>query len=253
MSDSLRLAECYQRDGFVSRVEVFSQTKIEESRQQFDALEGREGREKCQIGLQQWHLKEEFIWNLATDARVLDIMEQLMGHDILLLSTHFFCKYPVDQVEHFVAWHQDVTYWGLEPQEAHSAWIAIDNASTENGCMRVIPGSHKEGLVPHDKSQSGGNLLSINQEIPDKYVDQSKIVPLELTAGQLSVHHGCLFHASHPNLSQRRRCGLVVRFVPTHVKQVERNSTGKMWPGHLVRGRDDFKHFQEQAPPFALA
>ena len=240
----------YRRDGFITGVEVFSDEEIAEIRREFDQLEAREGRQKCQIGLGGLHDREEFIWRLATERRILDIIEAFIGRDILLLSTHFFCKYPDPKADKFVAWHQDVTYWGLEPSIALTAWVAIDDSEIENGCMRVIPGTHRTGIAPHAKSAVKGNLLSINQEIPHEYVDETRAVDLELKAGQISVHDGHLFHASNPNRSERRRCGLTLRFIPTKVRQAEFNSVGSTWEPILVRGEDRFQHFDEIAVPF---
>ena len=79
----------------------------------------------------------------------------------------FFCKYPsASRGDKFVAWHQDLTYWGLEPPQAVTAWLAIDDVDIDNGCMRVVPGSHRQGILTHETSAMAGNLLSINQEIP---------------------------------------------------------------------------------------
>ncbi|MEC7842388.1 MAG: phytanoyl-CoA dioxygenase family protein, partial [Candidatus Latescibacterota bacterium] len=170
----------YTENGYVTALDLFSQDEIAAYRQCFDALEAREGKENCQIGLQARHFGEEFIWRMASDSRIIDLIASVMGEDILLLGTHFFCKYPDPDGEKFVAWHQDVTYWGLEPPEAHTAWIAIDDSDVENGCMQIIPGSHKDGIVTHATSDREGNLLSINQEIPDEYVDRSNAADIEL-------------------------------------------------------------------------
>ena len=250
VTDSAR--QQYETDGYLSPIDLFSADEIDAYREQFDELEAREGKETTQIGLQARHFDQEFIWKLAADPRVLDWMEGVMGEDLLLLSTHFFCKYPDAKGEKFVAWHQDVTYWGLEPDEAHTAWIAIDDSDVENGCMQVIPGSHTEGIVPHGKSDRGGNLLSINQEIPDEYVDKTNAVNLELEAGQMSIHYGKVYHASHPNTSNRRRCGLTVRFIPPEARQTEINSLGGNWKPVLMRGEDRYRHYPETPPPFPV-
>ena len=252
MTDVRDMATSYQRDGYVSEIDVFSSKEIAGYRRQFDQLEEREGREKCQIGLQSWHLKEHFIWEMATDSHLLDATEAVMGPNIMLLSTHFFCKYPVAEIEHFVAWHQDVTYWGLEPEEAHTAWIAVDDSDVENGCMQFIPGSHAGGIAPHAKSAEGGNLLSINQEIPDEHVDQDSVTPIEIKAGQISIHDGRLFHSSRPNRSSRRRCGMVCRFIAPHVRQTRLNSVGEQWPAILLRGVDEHGHYDSPPHPFEL-
>lgn len=246
------IQETYETDGVLPRIDVFSRNEIDAFRAQFDDLEAREGRDVCQVGLQSRHFDEEFIWRLSTDPRLLDVMVQAMGKDVLLLATHFFCKYPAKDQKHFVAWHQDVTYWGLKPPLAHTAWIAIDDSDAENGCMRVIPGSHRDGIVSHGTSKRSGNLLSINQEIPDEFVDTSHAIDLELTAGQISVHHGQLFHASMPNTSNRRRCGLTVRFIPPEARQVEANSIGGDWRPVLLRGRNRFTYHPEIPMPFPL-
>ena len=244
--------QTYADKGFLTQVDLFSESEIGHFRACFDELETREGREKCQIGLQARHLDEEFIWQMSTDSRVIDVIQELMGEDIMLLSTHFFCKYPDHEAKKFVAWHQDVTYWGLDPAEAHTAWVAIDDSDTENGCMRVIPGSHKNGIVTHGESEEGENLLSVNQEIPDELVDTSQAFDLELKAGQLSIHDGQLYHASNPNTSDRRRCGLTLRYIAPHVKQIELNSLGTRYPTILIRGEDRHKNFPEQPMPFAM-
>jgi len=235
--------QTYAEQGFLSPLDLFSESEIEHFRACFDELEDREGREMCEIGLQARHLDEEFIWQMATDARILDAMQQLMGEDIMLLSTHFFCKYPDPGATKFVAWHQDVTYWGLQPPEAQTVWVAVDDSDAENGCMRVIPGSHKHGIATHGKSVKVGNLLSINQEIPDELVDTSQAFDLELKAGQISIHDGQLYHASNPNISTRRRCGLTLRYIAPHVAQVELNSLGTRYPTILLRGEDRYNNF----------
>ncbi len=244
--------QTYAEQGFLSPLDLFSESEIEHFRACFDELEDREGREMCEIGLQARHLDEEFIWQMATDARILDAMQQLMGEDIMLLSTHFFCKYPDPGATKFVAWHQDVTYWGLQPPEAQTVWVAVDDSDAENGCMRVIPGSHKHGIATHGKSVKVGNLLSINQEIPDELVDTSQAFDLELKAGQISIHDGQLYHASNPNISTRRRCGLTLRYIAPHVAQVELNSLGTRYPTILLRGEDRYNNFPAQKMPFAM-
>ena len=244
------LSAAYERDGFVTRVDAFSEAEITAFRAQFDELEAREGKENCQIGLQGRHMDEEFIWRMASDDRIVDAISACMGDDVMLLATHFFCKYPDPSASKFVAWHQDITYWGLEPPEAHTAWIALDDANLANGCMQVIPGSHQNGIAEHGKSESAGNLLSINQEIPDELVDTSHAVPIELRAGQASIHNGQLFHASFPNTSQGRRCGLTMRFIPPEARQVQANSTGQQWYPILMRGEDRHHHYPDTAVPF---
>lgn len=246
------LESAYERDGCITGIDLYPDDEIAAFRAEFDRLEDQEGKEICQIGLVGWHTRERFIWDMAADPRLLDLMETLVGPDVLMLSTHFFCKYPEPEGKHFVAWHQDVTYWGLEPAEAHTAWIAVDDSDVENGCMKVVPGTHTGGIVSHGISEGEGNLLSISQEIPAELVEEGQAVDLELKAGQMSVHEGRLFHASMPNTSVRRRCGLTVRFVSPSVRQTDLNSHGQNWQPILVRGQDPNGHFPHTPAPFVF-
>ena len=188
---------------------------------------------------------------MVTDPRLLDLMQSVVGENLILLGTHFFCKYPVEEKEYFVAWYQDVTYWGLEPPLAHTAWIAIHDSDVENGCMKVIPGSHRQGQQVHETSETEGNLLSINQEIPGKFIDETQAMNLCLRAGQITIHEGLLLHASNPNLSRRRRCGLTARYIPSCVTQTRLNSYKQNWKPVLLRGRHG-NDFDVRPLPFPL-
>jgi len=243
--------ETYKEDGYLSGIRIMDEAGAAHYRHLFDQLEARVGREKAAIGLIDWHFQEKFIWELATHSRVLDYVEAAIGPNILLLATHFFCKYGEGGgAEKFVAWHQDVTFWGLEPPLAVTAWYAVDDSDRENGCMRVIPATHVSGVLAHGKAQQAGNLLSINQEVAVSPADEQGAVDLILKAGEMSLHDGTLIHGSLPNQSNRRRCGLTLRYVPTWVKQVERNSHGKGWQTVLVRGENKEGYFEPLAPPF---
>lgn len=241
--------EPYERDGYLSPVDLFDDGQASRFRDAFDALERREGKDKSVIDLKGRHVDEPFIWEMATHPRLLDWMQALIGENLLLLTTHFFCKYPGGDDGHFVAWHQDIAYWGLEPANAHTAWIAIDDSDLANGCMEVVPGSHRAGVLAHGKADRANNLLASNQAIEPGELALDTVRPLTLRAGQMSVHHGALAHASQPNRSARRRCGLTVRFITPEVRQV-RPSNNEMawWQPVLVRGRDTHGHFANTAP-----
>jgi non-haem Fe2+, alpha-ketoglutarate-dependent halogenase len=246
-------ARAFEREGYLSGMRVCDQAAADRIRRQFDALEAAEGRERCQIGLLDRHFDQRFVWELATHPTILDCVAAVLGPDVMLLATHFFCKYPQpsEPEAKFVAWHQDVTYWGLEPPMAVTAWYAVDDSDVENGCMRVIPGTHRGGIRAHGKSDRTGNLLSINQEVPVDPGEEARAVDLVLRAGEISLHHGMLIHGSNPNWSNRRRCGLTLRYVPPVVRHVEENSLRRPWKAILVRGEDRCHHFGDQPAPFA--
>jgi ectoine hydroxylase-related dioxygenase (phytanoyl-CoA dioxygenase family) len=156
-------------------------------------------------------------------------------------STSFFIKEPRDPG--FVSWHQDATYWGLSAPDVCTAWIALSPANKVSGCMKFIPGTHKE-QVKHDDTFDKNNLLTRGQEIAVE-VDEAKAVYGELKPGEASLHHVLLFHGSAPNQSDDRRIGLAIRYVPTYVRQ----AVGATDSATLVRGVDTFHHFEAEPRP----
>ena len=245
------LRESYERDGFVTGIDVFTSSEISSFRKEFDSLSEQEGQEKSQNALVHRHFDVPFIWHMATDRRLLDVMQQIMGPDVMLLSTSFFCKYPEKNAQAFVGWHQDTHYWGLDPPIAYSAWIAVDDSDTANGAMQVVRGSHLQGVIPHGTSEREGNLLRIyKQEVSSEHFSKDDIVTLELRAGQVSVHHGLTLHGSQPNRSDRRRCGLTVRYITPDVKQAKPRSDGGSWTPILLRGEDRYQNYPQTPPPF---
>lgn len=244
-------AQQYKDQGFFAPITVVESEEASRYRTQFDNLESRVGKEKAQIGLVDQHFQEEFIWELATNPVVLDAIEAIVGPDFYLLATHFFNKYGEgEDASSFVAWHQDVTFWGLEPPYAITAWYAVDDADQENGCMQVLPKTHISGIQEHGKSETEGNLLSINQEVSVSPELAATAVDMPLKAGQMSLHDGTIIHGSLPNKSDRRRCGLTLRYVPAWVKQAKANSYDSKWNAILMRGSDPAQNFTEVARPF---
>jgi ectoine hydroxylase-related dioxygenase (phytanoyl-CoA dioxygenase family) len=238
----------FDQHGYVFPLDVFSDPQISACRAAFDELEQEFGKEHTQKGIMAKEQKYEFIWKLATDNRLLDAVESVYGNDLVLAGTHFFCKYPVAELgTAYVAWHQDVTYWNLDPPRAMSAWIAIDDVDEENGAMLFIPGSHQHGILEHGQSDQHGNLLSINQALDEGRFDPAGAVTVKLKAGQVSLHDGMLIHGSHPNHSSRRRCGMTVRFMRPDVRIVRKDNQVFTQNAVLVRGKDRF-HIQHRAP-----
>ena len=141
-----------------------------------------------------------------------------------------------------MSWHQDSTYWGLEPADIVTAWVALSDSTIENGAMRVIPGSHLQEQFPHRDTFAPDNLLSRGQEIMVD-VDDRQAVTLELAAGEMSLHHVRLIHGSEPNPSGQRRIGFAIRYIPTYVRQV----AGSHDTATLVRGVDRYREFRAGA------
>jgi ectoine hydroxylase-related dioxygenase (phytanoyl-CoA dioxygenase family) len=175
--------------------------------------------------------------------KVLDAVEDVIGPDILCWTTNFFIK-EADSPG-FVSWHQDSTYWGLEPDDVVTAWVAFTEVTEENGYMQVIPGSHKVDQLPHVDTFHKDNLLSRGQEIAVE-VDKSKAVGLAMGAGEMSLHHIKLVHGSAANRSHDRRIGMSIRYIPTYVRQTKVRDSAM-----LVRGVDNYGHFDAEPRPKA--
>jgi len=184
-----------------------------------------------------------FTWadELVHHPKILDAVEDAIGANILCWTTNFFIK-EADNTA-FVSWHQDSTYWGLDPDHVITAWVAFTPATRENGCMQVIPGSHKIDQLPHVDTFHRDNLLSRGQEIAVE-VDRAKAVYVTLEPGEMSLHHIKLVHGSDPNRSGDRRIGLAIRYIPTYVRQTKVRDSAM-----LVRGVDRFGNFDSEPRP----
>jgi ectoine hydroxylase-related dioxygenase (phytanoyl-CoA dioxygenase family) len=191
------------------------------------------------------------VWDLATAPAILDCVEPLVGPDILLFGSRFFCKYGPD-TSHRVSWHQDLDSWGLEPPVAVTVWYAIDRSDEENGCMQVIPGSHRGApLRKHRTGADEGNMLGRGQHLRLDGQEVASARPVVLDPGEISIHDGALMHASMPNATDRRRCGLAIRYVPCHVRQRADLAKSPLSAAILVRGQDRQRHFGRHPRPFA--
>lgn len=179
---------------------------------------------------------------LIRHPRILEPVSQLIGPDLLVWSAGFFIKEAGSAS--YVSWHQDLNYWGLDGDNEVTAWYALTPATVENGCMRFVPGSHRRKDVPHVDSFAPDNLLTRGQEIAVE-VDEAAAANVLLRAGQVSLHHGHMFHASGPNRTDSRRLGVAIRYVAPSMKQV---SGDKLLVSH-VSGRDDYGHFEHMPAP----
>ncbi|MEO7242321.1 MAG: phytanoyl-CoA dioxygenase family protein [Variovorax sp.] len=187
------------------------------------------------------HLLFTWLDALVRDARIVDAVESVLGPDLLCWGSQFFAKPPGDAA--YVSWHQDATYWGLSSPDVMTAWVALTPSTREAGCMQVVAGTHHE-QVRHDDRFDDANLLSRGQEIAVG-VDSATVVDVVLQPGEMSLHHVLLFHGSQPNRSALPRIGFAIRYAPTRVRQLAPIRDSAL----LVRGRDEYGHFDlEQSP-----
>jgi chlorinating enzyme len=188
------------------------------------------------------HLLFMRIYNTVTSPAMLDVVEDLIGPNILMYASAFFVKDAHDG--RFVSWHDDSAYMGFDPSEAVTTWTGLSESTTENGCLRVIPKSHLEPdeVHRHTETFDKRNLLSRGQTLED--VDASKAVNIEMEVGQFEVHHIRLVHGSDENRSDHRRVGFNAVYIPTHVKsKVGRRSAT------LVRGVDEYGYWEPEPKP----
>jgi hypothetical protein len=198
---------------------------------------------------------------VALVPQILNMVSQVLGPDLVLWGSQVFAKPAHTGME--VPWHQDSHFWQMRPLVACTVWIAIDDVTIENGCMRYIPGSHKRGLLSH--YVEGRTDVAIGDAVQPELLDDSNAKSDVLRAGEFSIHHSDLIHGSMPNRSSNRRSGLALRYMPatshydrnfippgasrTNTAQVD-NKRQPIW---LVRGTNrhpgnDFKVGHE---PFA--
>lgn len=142
---------------------------------------------------------------------LLDLVEPLIGPDMVMWASALFCKPAQQGLE--VPWHQDGQYWPIRPRATVTAWIALDDVDAGNGCMRVVPGSHRAGEFSHVVSDRED--LVLNNVLEDPRLDLASSRNIELEAGQVSLHDVNIVHGSQPNTSGRRRAGFAIRYMPS--------------------------------------
>jgi hypothetical protein len=223
----------YDAQGYLSGIDIIKADEVTDHRGQLERAEQ-------QIGSMHYLAKVNTILSsaakLSSHPRILDVVEQLIGPDILIYNATYIIKEA--HTSSHVSWHQDLTYWGLDCDDQVSVWLALSDANESSGCMRMIPGSHRLGRQHHILGEEDeNNVLLQSQRVDD--IDESKSVAAELKPGQASFHHGWLLHASSSNASTDRRIGLNIQYIAPHVKQAK-------LPGFtalLARGVDQYRHY----------
>lgn len=188
----------------------------------------------------QVHTVLPWAYTLATRRDVLDRVESLLGPDLLLWKSKCFVKFPGSAT---VPWHQDMPHWDLETPTSVTAWIALTASHAGNGCVSVVPGSHRRGTMAHAVDKAGDSLLTSGMNIsPPEDADTHRVT---LPAGEMSLHDGYIVHGSDANTSEEPRIGVAFVFIAASARQ-----RGAAHPGvMLVRGHDRAEFFPLTAPP----
>ncbi len=203
----------FETDGYVIFRDVIDQELIKEVNDHVEWLQARHPDVRPeQLG--HVYLRDDPFWvRLLSDDRLLDIAEQFVGPDLALFASHYISKPPYSGQP--VLWHQDAAFWPLEPMQVVTLWLAVDHSTPENGCVRVIPGSHRSGVAGMRDNTEVESVLG--KEIAVE-VDESAAVDMVLAPGDVEVHHPNIVHGSNANTSPNRRCGLTIRYIPTSTR-----------------------------------
>jgi len=227
----------YRNHGYLKFGRIFTRAEIDALRQHVDEMIAALPPGKRPEEMDRPHFEDPWLFRYLTHPRVLDVIEDFIGPDIALWSSHFITKPKGDGKA--VPWHTDGAYWRnrLKPMCVITLWLAVDPSTVENGCMRVIPDSHKGMAARIDQYESVDTKENVfNARIPSELMDESQAVDLELEMGECHFHDAWTVHGSNPNFSDKRRCGYTMRYMPATV----RHYPDPGWPHHiyLVRGQD---------------
>jgi non-heme Fe2+,alpha-ketoglutarate-dependent halogenase len=232
----------YQQDGVLFPLPALGGADLQHFRSWHDELDRRLGGRPTAQQKGECHLHYQWAGDLATHPTILDAVEDLIGGNILVHSSTIFAKDTGDQ--RFVSWHQDSYYWQLSEPRLVSAWIALTDSGTENGCLRVLPGTHTRHFV-HIEQRHENNILGKGLTVSEG-LDFATAVDVVLKAGEMSFHHANIVHGSQPNTSTGPRIGFAVRYVSTDVSQAKLHHQVI-----LARGRDDYGFYDVQEKPTA--
>ncbi len=234
--------EGYRRDGFLGAQPALTPAETTHYRAALEAFEAELGRPltaQPPMFARKLHTRLPWAAELVRHPAILDVVEDLIGPDILIYNATFFIK--ESHTDGVTAWHQDSTYFGLDPHEHVSAWVALSDASEESGCMSFIPGSPDWGQL-HHAAEAIPNSINLNSQTVVEDFKADPVVAVPLTAGEFSCHHTLILHSSGPNQSDDRRIGFGISYIPAHVHH---KGTHRV-PATLVRGEDLYGHFESE-------
>jgi non-heme Fe2+,alpha-ketoglutarate-dependent halogenase len=243
--------EQYSAQGYVKNLPVLDREGVADLQRRFMDLLDQVPASVDIYRVNNWHKANRWLYELSQTPAVLDYVEQILGPDFSLWGGAFFLKHPQDGT--VVPFHQDASYWPLAPRVNVTVWLAVFDTDAGNGCMRIVPGSHRAGGLAHDNlpDTPDWNKMSPQERTKSKFVlwqqvdpesyDDDLIVDLDLQAGEMSLHDDDLIHGSSANNStDRMRAGITFRYIPTEVK-----CDLGVWPNFEVypcRGVDEFQH-----------
>ena len=234
----------YRNKGYISSVSALTSNEAKEIRDEIEKIEKNWPGALDGINRNYVHLISPVLNKVCLNKNILDAVESIIGKNILICGTTLFIKEKKEKG--FVSFHQDAKYIGLEPHNWVTVWLAVTDTNENNGCMRMLPGSHKDNLKYHEQKFDKNNLLTRGQTIKNISLDVTD--PIILKAGEISLHHPLVIHGSGLNCSKDRRIGFVIQsYIGTNVNQV----IGKMYV-QKARGEDKHNYHEYSKIPLTL-
>lgn len=193
--------------------------------------------------IREWHETSSYLFDIVMNPKIHDLVEPILGPNFYCWASSFFIKEPFSSST--VGWHQDAYYWPMTPHHTVTVWLAFDDVDSENGAMKVVPGSHLHGLLKHTKSTQTSSVLTL--ELESGTFSEADAVQFSLHAGQVSLHDDRCVHSSPANPSERRRAGLTLRYSGTEVKNDL--TVNPNFKAYLCRGVDEYHLNPVGTPP----
>ncbi len=226
----------YRADGYAVGGRILDDNALVRLRAELDSIIGNLAQDRRPENMPSLHYDNRYLRDLFLSDSLIDVAVQIVGRDVALFTSYVISKRPDDGLA--VDWHQDAAFFPIEPMDTFTLWLAVDDSDVENGCMRVIPGSHREeAVLLHKVDLNSGTTLPMSLD----NLDLTDAKDVQLRAGEYSVHDPWILHGSNPNRSSRRRCGITLKYISTHaaIDRTFRSPSGFDWDGlrlYLARG-----------------
>ena len=240
MALEAKQVDFFRSNGYLFPIDALTPAEAAAYRARIEDYEASSGEEVNKRLKIKAHLAFPWICELARHPAIVSAVQSLIGPDVLLFGSSAFAKNARDP--RFVSWHQDSAYYGLDPHEEVTVWLALSRASSESGCVRVLPRSHQGPDMEHEETYATDNLLARGQSL--RGIDDALAVEMPLEPGQFSMHHERTAHDSRPNRSDDRRIGLAFFYIPAHAQ----STLGRRAAMH-VGGQDRYGHWDQDPEP----
>ncbi len=204
--------EQFRTLGYVKGGRILNDAQLTRLREEIESLFSELPAEQRPENVPSIHCDNSYFLNLFLSDAFVEVARQILGHDVAIFTTYMISKRPNDGLA--VSWHQDGAFFPIDPMETFTLWLAVDDATCDNGCLRVLPEkTNEKKILEHRVDTDSGTTLPMSLD----NLDLGEAVDIELSAGEFSLHDPFILHGSNPNHSTRRRCGITIKYIPTHV------------------------------------